>query len=135
MLIADSCPRVDDDPCRGSILILPSIGYTHEGARREPRCDAIAGCDGFHGVCRPSIPEGVLQLNELTYPFAWLGILAEVAPSTEEPIDAPHQRGFAWTASAPRSSAGSTSNATPAIGSRSGRSSGFRRGAPSSIGL
>jgi p-hydroxybenzoate 3-monooxygenase len=73
----------------------PSIRFTHEGAERELRCDAIAGCDGFHGVCRPSVPDGVLSLNQLDYPFAWLGILAEVAPSTEELIYAPHERGFA----------------------------------------
>jgi p-hydroxybenzoate 3-monooxygenase len=73
----------------------PIIRFTHEGAERELHCDAIAGCDGFHGVSRPSIPDGVLSFNELEYPFAWLGILAQVAPSTEELIYAPHQRGFA----------------------------------------
>ena len=73
----------------------PTIRYTHEGAERELRCDAIAGCDGFHGVCRPSVPDGVLSFNQLDYPFAWLGILAKVAPSTEELIYAPHERGFA----------------------------------------
>jgi p-hydroxybenzoate 3-monooxygenase len=73
----------------------PSIRFTHDGAERELRCDAIAGCDGFHGVCRPSVPDGVLSLNQLDYPFAWLGILAQVAPSTEELIYAPHERGFA----------------------------------------
>ena len=73
----------------------PIIRFTHEGAERELHCDAIAGCDGFHGVSRPSIPDGVLSFNELEYPFAWLGILARVAPSTEELIYAPHERGFA----------------------------------------
>jgi p-hydroxybenzoate 3-monooxygenase len=73
----------------------PSIRFTHDGAERELRCDAIAGCDGFHGVCRPSVPDGVLSFNQLDYPFAWLGILAQVAPSTEELIYAPHERGFA----------------------------------------
>jgi p-hydroxybenzoate 3-monooxygenase len=73
----------------------PVIRFTHDGAERELRCDAIAGCDGFHGVSRPSIPDGVLTFNELEYPFAWLGILAQVAPSTEELIYAPHERGFA----------------------------------------
>jgi p-hydroxybenzoate 3-monooxygenase len=73
----------------------PIIRFTHDGAERELRCDAIAGCDGFHGVSRPSIPDGVLSFNELEYPFAWLGILVQVAPSTEELIYAPHERGFA----------------------------------------
>ena len=73
----------------------PRIRFTHEGVEKELRCDAIAGCDGFHGICRPSVPEGVLSFNQLDYPFAWLGILAEVAPSTEELIYAPHERGFA----------------------------------------
>ncbi|MEU7852181.1 4-hydroxybenzoate 3-monooxygenase [Nonomuraea sp. NPDC049141] len=58
-------------------------------------CDVIAGCDGFHGVSRPSIPPGVLQVFEREYPFAWLGILARVAPSSEELIYARTERGFA----------------------------------------
>ena len=61
----------------------------------ELQCDFIAGCDGFYGVCRPSIPAGVLSVYEREYPFAWLGILAEVAPSSEELIYAHHERGFA----------------------------------------
>jgi p-hydroxybenzoate 3-monooxygenase len=73
----------------------PLIRYTHEGEERELRCDAIAGCDGFHGVCRGAIPDSVLKHYQLDYPFAWLGILAEVEPSTEELIYAPHERGFA----------------------------------------
>ena len=58
-------------------------------------CDFIAGCDGFHGICRPSIPEGVLKVFERVYPFAWLGILAEVKPAAEELIYANHEHGFA----------------------------------------
>ncbi|MEU7745977.1 4-hydroxybenzoate 3-monooxygenase [Nonomuraea sp. NPDC049158] len=58
-------------------------------------CDVIAGCDGFHGVSRPSIPPSVLRLFEREYPFAWLGILARVAPSSEELIYARTKRGFA----------------------------------------
>jgi len=61
----------------------------------EVQCDFVAGCDGFYGVCRPSIPDGVLTVYEREYPFAWLGILAEVPPSTEELIYAHHERGFA----------------------------------------
>ena len=56
----------------------------HEGERHEIECDFIAGCDGFHGVCRPSIPDGVLTTFDREYPFGWLGILARVAPSMDE---------------------------------------------------
>ena len=56
---------------------------------------SIAGCDGFHGVSRPSIPAGVLRATERDYPFGWLGILADVAPSSEELVYAHHERGFA----------------------------------------
>jgi p-hydroxybenzoate 3-monooxygenase len=61
----------------------------------EIRCEFIAGCDGFHGVCRPSVPEGVLTEHEYVYPFSWLGILAEAPPSTDELIYAWHEHGFA----------------------------------------
>ena len=73
----------------------PAVTYTHDGDRRELRCRAIAGCDGFHGVCRDAIPGGVLTERTREYPFGWLGILAEVAPSTHELIYAHHERGFA----------------------------------------
>ena len=73
----------------------PSISFTHEGARHELRCDVVAGCDGFHGVSRPSIPDGGLTFYEREYPFAWLGILAQAPPSSEELIYAYHERGFA----------------------------------------
>src|SRR4051812_583618 len=73
----------------------PRITYTHEGASQELACECIAGCDGFHGVCRESIPDGVLAVHEFTYPFSWLGVLAEAPPSTEELIYAWHERGFA----------------------------------------
>jgi p-hydroxybenzoate 3-monooxygenase len=87
--------EVDDVSLHGIDSDEPSIRFKHEGVEKELRCDAIAGCDGFHGVCRPSVPDGVLSFNQLDYPFAWLGILAQVAPSTEELIYAPHERGFA----------------------------------------
>jgi p-hydroxybenzoate 3-monooxygenase len=61
----------------------------------ELECEVIAGCDGFHGVCRASIPDGVLRTFEREYPFGWLGILAQVAPSTDELVYAHHERGFA----------------------------------------
>ncbi len=73
----------------------PVIAFRDNGIDHELHCDFIAGCDGFHGVCRPSIPAGVLTIYERTYPFAWLGILAEAAPSSNELIYAYHDRGFA----------------------------------------
>jgi p-hydroxybenzoate 3-monooxygenase len=74
----------------------PRIRYRHEGAEHELRCDIVAGCDGFHGVCRPAVPEQVLTVRQREYPFGWLGILAQVPPSTEELIYAFHaDRGFA----------------------------------------
>jgi p-hydroxybenzoate 3-monooxygenase len=73
----------------------PKIRFRAEGESRELTCDFIAGCDGFHGVCRPSIPAGALTIYERIYPFAWLGILAEAPPSSEELVYAYHQRGFA----------------------------------------
>jgi p-hydroxybenzoate 3-monooxygenase len=73
----------------------PVVRYVHAGQSRELRCDLIAGCDGYHGVCRPAVPEDVLRVWQREYPFAWLGILAEVAPSTDELIYAQHERGFA----------------------------------------
>jgi p-hydroxybenzoate 3-monooxygenase len=73
----------------------PIIRFKIEDEPAEIRCDFIAGCDGFHGVCRPSIPPGVLTGFERVYPFAWLGILAEVEPSAEELIYSRHERGFA----------------------------------------
>ncbi|MER5996980.1 4-hydroxybenzoate 3-monooxygenase [Nonomuraea angiospora] len=73
---------------------LESDPYLTFGGERLD-CDVIAGCDGFHGVSRPAIPEGVLSVYERDYPFAWLGILARVAPSSEELIYTRTERGFA----------------------------------------
>jgi p-hydroxybenzoate 3-monooxygenase len=73
----------------------PEIHFMHEGKPRVLECDFIAGCDGFHGVSRDSVPEGELTFFTRHYPFGWLGILAEVAPSTDELIYAYHDRGFA----------------------------------------
>jgi p-hydroxybenzoate 3-monooxygenase len=73
----------------------PSIRFHAGGEAVELQCDFIAGCDGFHGVCRPSVPAGVLTEFNRVYPFAWLGILAEVEPSSEELIYSRHERGFA----------------------------------------
>jgi len=74
----------------------PTIRFRDkDGAPQELTCDFIAGCDGFHGICRPSIPHGVLREYERVYPFGWLGILAEAPPSSQELIYANHERGFA----------------------------------------
>jgi p-hydroxybenzoate 3-monooxygenase len=72
----------------------PTVRFRHEGAEQELRCDVVAGCDGFHGISRGATPAGALAFREREYPFAWLGILAEVAPSTDELIYAYHDRGF-----------------------------------------
>jgi p-hydroxybenzoate 3-monooxygenase len=74
----------------------PLLRYTDAGGtRHEITCDAIAGCDGFHGVCRPMIPPRLTTVRERDYPYAWLGILADVPPSTDELIYAHHRDGFA----------------------------------------
>jgi p-hydroxybenzoate 3-monooxygenase len=74
----------------------PVLRYTDAaGTRHEVTCDVIAGCDGFHGICRDSMPPGLLQVAEREYPYAWLGILATVPPSTDELIYSRHEDGFA----------------------------------------
>jgi p-hydroxybenzoate 3-monooxygenase len=74
----------------------PVLRYTDsDGQRHAVTCDVIAGCDGFHGICRPSIPSALLTIVERDYPYAWLGILADVPPSTDELIYAHSERGFA----------------------------------------
>jgi p-hydroxybenzoate 3-monooxygenase len=72
----------------------PKIRFHHRGEPSEILCNFIAGCDGFHGVCRPSI-ETALTIHERIFPFAWLGILAAAPPSSEELIYCYHDRGFA----------------------------------------
>jgi len=73
----------------------PSIAFTEQGRTVTVECDFIAGCDGFHGVSRASLPDGSYTEFDLQYPFDWLGILAEAAPATDELIYAWHERGFA----------------------------------------
>jgi p-hydroxybenzoate 3-monooxygenase len=75
--------------------VRPTIHYRRDGEDYDVSCDFIAGCDGFHGICRPSIPAGVLTEYERIYPFGWLGILAEAPPSSDELIYTYHDRGFA----------------------------------------
>jgi p-hydroxybenzoate 3-monooxygenase len=73
----------------------PTVRFRHEGSDQELQCDVIAGCDGFHGVSRRTMPEDKLRIFEREYPFAWLGILAEAPPSAEELVYTRHERGFA----------------------------------------
>ncbi len=71
------------------------IRFQRDGRDEQLTCDFIAGCDGFHGICRPSIPAGSIETYDRDYPFAWLGILAEAAPSSGELVYTYHERGFA----------------------------------------
>jgi p-hydroxybenzoate 3-monooxygenase len=87
--------EVDDVRPEGIETDAPALRFSHEGEEHLLRCDVIAGCDGFHGVCRGAVPDGVLTFHEREWPFAWLGILAEAAPSSDELIYAHHERGFA----------------------------------------
>jgi p-hydroxybenzoate 3-monooxygenase len=73
----------------------PTIHYTHEGKERTLTCDYVVGCDGYHGVTRSAIPQGVLTTSERIYPYSWFGILADVAPSNDELVYAHSPRGFA----------------------------------------
>lgn len=73
----------------------PRLTYVHHGQRHELQCDFIAGCDGFHGVSRRSIPETVLKSFERVYPFGWLGVMVDRPPVSPELIYASSDRGFA----------------------------------------
>jgi p-hydroxybenzoate 3-monooxygenase len=73
----------------------PRIRCRHEGKDQEIFCDFIGGCDGFHGICRPSIPATALTAYDREYPFAWVGILSASPPAEDELIYAYHERGFA----------------------------------------
>jgi p-hydroxybenzoate 3-monooxygenase len=73
----------------------PRVAYVHGGSRHTIECDFIAGCDGYHGVCRASVPAGKITQYERVYPFGWLGILADVGPLNDELIYVNHARGFA----------------------------------------
>jgi p-hydroxybenzoate 3-monooxygenase len=75
--------------------VHPRILFQHNGQPTELICDFIGGCDGFHGICRSSIPATALAVYQRDYPFGWLGILAQAPPSSEELIYAYHERGFA----------------------------------------
>lgn len=73
----------------------PRLRYRKDGVEHEIECDYIAGCDGFHGVCRASVPADRIQLFERVYPFGWLGILSRTRPLDHELIYTSHERGFA----------------------------------------
>jgi p-hydroxybenzoate 3-monooxygenase len=73
----------------------PKIRFKHGGRQQEMTCDFIAGCDGFHGICRPSIPDGVVSIFERDYPFGWLGILSDSPPPDHELVYSYSDRGFA----------------------------------------
>jgi len=88
--------EVDDVAVSDLETDTPRIRYRgSDGQRHELVCDFIAGCDGSHGVCRPSFPPGVLTAYERLYPFAWLGILAQAGPASDELVYSLHRRGFA----------------------------------------
>ncbi|MDB6101432.1 MAG: pobA [Gammaproteobacteria bacterium] len=73
----------------------PRVRFRSAGEQQTLECDFVAGCDGFHGVCRAAVPPEHLSLYERVYPFAWLGILAEIPPASHELIYANDDRGFA----------------------------------------
>ena len=73
----------------------PTVRYSRGGRSHELVCDFVAGCDGYHGVCRRSVPQQSMQTFERIYPFGWLGILADVPPVAHELIYSNHERGFA----------------------------------------
>ena len=83
----------------------PFVTFTHNGTQHHLDCQIIAGCDGYHGVSRASVPAGAIHSYEKSYPFGWLGLLADVPPVSEEVVYANHEQGFAlcsmrsWTRS------------------------------------
>jgi p-hydroxybenzoate 3-monooxygenase len=87
--------EVEDVRVADLLTDQPAVEFGHGGEQVRLVCDVVAGCDGFHGVCRPSIPAGHLRVHDREHPFAWLGILAQAAPTTEELIYSRHDRGFA----------------------------------------
>jgi p-hydroxybenzoate 3-monooxygenase len=87
--------EVSDVMLQGFDGTRPSVSFAHRGEPQVLEADFIAGCDGFHGICRDAIPAGVLQFFDKEYPFGWLGVLAAVAPSSDELIYSSNDRGFA----------------------------------------
>ena len=87
--------EVDDVAIHDIATTRPRVTWRQDGTERVLDCDVIAGCDGFHGICRPAIPAADLRIFDRIYPFAWLGILAKARPMSEELIYARHADGFA----------------------------------------
>lgn len=87
--------EADEVSVHGFDSDTPSIRWRTSDGPQELHCDFIAGCDGFHGVCRPSVPAGSIRTYERVYPFGWLGILSQTEPVSDELIYASHDRGFA----------------------------------------
>jgi p-hydroxybenzoate 3-monooxygenase len=75
--------------------LQPKLRFDHAGTAHELTCDVVAGCDGFHGICRSAIPAADLRVYERDYPFGWLGVLASAAPTSDELVYSLHDRGFA----------------------------------------
>src|SRR3974390_198162 len=73
----------------------PRVSWRADGKSHEVECDFIAGCDGFHGICRKSVPPGAIKTYERVYPFGWLGLLSDTPPVSEELIYVRHELGFA----------------------------------------
>ena len=87
--------EAEDVRIEGVTTERPAIVYRKDGREARFECDFVAGCDGFHGVSRQSIPADVLQTHERVYPFGWLGVLADMKPVSDELIYVSHERGFA----------------------------------------
>lgn len=87
--------EAEDVALHGLDTASPHVTYTRDGVAHRVDCDWIAGCDGFHGVSRPSMPAQVRREYEKVYPFGWLGILSRTPPVESELIYASHDRGFA----------------------------------------
>ncbi len=87
--------EADEVAVQGFDSAQPSVSYVKDGVRHTVQADFIAGCDGFHGVCRASVPADAITLHEKVYPFGWLGVLADVPPVSDELIYVHHDRGFA----------------------------------------
>ena len=87
--------EADDVSLHGFDTAHPRVRFQADGRDREVECDFIAGCDGFHGVSRKSVPPAAIQYYERVYPFGWLGVLSDTRPVSDELIYVRHERGFA----------------------------------------
>jgi p-hydroxybenzoate 3-monooxygenase len=87
--------EVADVALRDIATARPVIQFEADGSLTRLECDFVAGCDGFHGICRAALADGVTTHYQFEYPFSWLGILAQAPPATDELIYAWHERGFA----------------------------------------